>query len=87
MSEVLEDFFTRAARKPESVIVQHVFSVEERCSGRSTDSVPGCGGTDERIGGGIQVASLRLEISMNCLMSLISEGMVGGCDVRGRDKM
>lgn len=38
----------------------------------------GCGGMVERIGGGIQVASLRLEISMNCLMSLISEGMVGG---------
>jgi hypothetical protein len=30
-----------------------------------------CAGT-----GGIHVASLRREISMNCLMSLISEGMV-----------
>lgn len=28
--------------------------------------------------GSIQVASLRLEISMNCLMSFISEGMMGG---------
>jgi hypothetical protein len=34
--------------------------------------------------GAIHFASLRREISMNCLMSLISEGMVAGVGRWGR---
>lgn len=86
MSDVLEDFFTRAARTCESVIFQRVFSLEKRCSGLGGHVVAGCGGMGARIGEGIHFASLRLEISMNCLMSLISEGMLGGCGVRGRGR-
>ena len=52
MSELLEDFFTRAARKPESMIIQRVFSAEKRRSGLGGNVVAGCGGMDERIGGG-----------------------------------
>ena len=46
----------------------------------------GCGGvegTELNERHRIHVASLRREISMNCLMSFISEGMVGGSDERG----
>lgn len=81
MSEVLEDFLTRAAGQKTEI--RQLWTAEKGglwtiqrglWEKMGESAIPG----GSAFGGNVHFASFRREISMNCLMSFISDGMVGG---------